>query len=59
MLLSKLPVECLDEVPPSLHLGPSQKAVSILRVSVVVGKEGSREHLHGKVYNTDIEVLNS
>jgi len=45
MLLSQLPVEGLDVVPPALHLRPTQEAVWILNICIIRGKEGSREHL--------------
>ena len=45
MLLSQLPVEGLDVVPPALHLRPSQKAVWVFSICIIGGKEGSREHL--------------
>ena len=45
VLLPQLPMECLDVVPSTFYLRPSQEAVWILRVRIVVGEEGAWEHL--------------
>ena len=45
VLLSQLPMELLDIIPPTVHLRSSQEVVSILRVWICVGKKSPREYL--------------
>ena len=45
VLLSQLPMELLDIVPPTLHLRPDQEMVWILRVWICVGKKGTWKNL--------------
>lgn len=49
VLLPQLPMELLDVIPSTFHLRPAQESVWILRVCMVVGKKGAREHLGGKI----------
>ena len=46
VLFPQLPMEWLDVVPPTLHLRPSQEAVWIPRVLIVVGEKGAWEYLN-------------
>ena len=49
VLLPQLPMEWLDVVPPTFYLRPSQEAVWIPRVLIVVGEKGAWEHLEDKI----------
>ena len=45
VLLSQLPMELLDIVPPTLHLRSSQEVVSSLWVWIAMGKKSARKYL--------------
>ena len=49
VLLSQLPMEWLDVVPPTLHFRSGQEMVWILRVCIGVGEKSAWEHLEEEI----------